>query len=77
MPAQSAQVVCFETFRRERDGRRARVLPYLVPQSAASKSPFHGLELTEREIEHRHRMLQHLAEGGSGTSEEAPYSRSS
>ena len=75
MSAQSAQVVCFETFRRDREGRRARVLPYLVPQSAASKSPFHDVELTKREIEHRHRMLQHLAEGGSGTSEEAPYSR--
>jgi hypothetical protein len=74
MSAQSAQVVCFETFRRDREGRRARVLPYLVP-SAASKSPFHDVELTKREIEHRHRMLQHLAEGGSGTSEEAPYSR--
>jgi len=76
MSGQAGQVVCFETFRREREGRRARVLPYLVPQSAASKSPLHGVELTEREIEHRHRMLRHLAEGRCGTSEEVPYGRS-
>lgn len=75
MSVTPGQVVCFETFRRDREGRRARVLPYLLPQSAASKSPFHDVDLTEREIEHRHRMLRHLAEGGNGTSEELPFSR--
>jgi len=77
MSVQAGNIVSFESFRREREGRRARVLPYLVPHSATSKSPFHGVELTEREIEHRHRMLRHLAEGVSGTSEKVPISRPS
>jgi hypothetical protein len=75
MAAEPGQVVCFETFRRDREGRRARVLPYLLPQSAASKSPFHDVDLTAREIEHRYRMLRHLSEGGNGTPEEVPFSR--
>ena len=75
MSLQAGNIVSFESFRREREGRRARVLPYLLPQSAASKSPFHGVALTEREIEHRHRMLRHLAGEVSGTSEELPTSR--
>jgi len=73
MAAQPAQVVCFETLRREREGRRARVLPYLMPQSAALKSPFDDISLTEREIAHRHRMLRHLAEVEAGTPEELPF----
>ena len=77
MSLQASNIVSFESFRREREGRRARVLPYLVPRSAASKSPFHGVELTEREIEHRHRMLRHLAEGVSGPSEEVSIGRPS
>ena len=75
MPVQPGQVVCFETFRREREGRRARVLPYLMPPTAASKSPFEGFALTEREIEHRHRMLRHLVEEASTAAAEAPYGR--
>jgi len=57
------QVVCFETFRRERDQRQARVLPYLAPaERQFVRSPFSGVRLTGREVEHRQRMLQHLAE---------------
>ena len=72
MSAGQGQIVCFETFRREREGRRARVLPYLMPQAAPSKSPFHGVELTDREIEHRYRMLRHLVEGGTRTPDKVP-----
>lgn len=73
MSSGSGQVVCFETFRREREGRRARVLPYLAPQSATGKSPFRGIELSGREIEHRRQMLRHLAEEQNGTGEEVPF----
>jgi hypothetical protein len=55
--------VCFETFRREREQRQARVLPYLAPSERRSpRSPFKGGQLTGREVEHRQRMLQHLAD---------------
>ena len=57
------QVVCFETFRREREQRQARVLPYLAPaERREPRSPFSGVRLTGRAIEHRQRMLQHLAD---------------
>ena len=74
----AGQVVSFETFRREREGRRARVLPYLAPTeptapSPVRGSPFRGVELTDREVEHRHRMLRHLSDGGVGTPEEVPH----
>ena len=78
MPAQSAQVVCFETFRRDREGRRARVLPYLSPTEPPAPclpvrgSPFRGVELTDREVEHRHRMLRHLSDAGIGAPEKVP-----
>jgi len=56
------QVVCFETFQRERERRQARVLPYLAPTERQSlRSPFSGVQLTRREVEHRQRMLRHLA----------------
>ena len=65
MDVHPGQVVCFETFRRERAGRRARVLPYLAPtQPSALRSPFREVELTDREVEHRQQMLRHLADGG-------------
>jgi hypothetical protein len=79
MSLQAGRVVSFETFRRERESRRARVLPYLAPTEAASPclpergSPFRGVELTDREVEHRQRMLRHLSDGGVGTPEEVPY----
>lgn len=59
----SGQIVCFETFRLERQRRQARVLPYLAPAHGRSpRSPFGHSQLTRREIEHRHRMLRHLSE---------------
>jgi hypothetical protein len=55
--------VCFEAFRREREQRQARVLPYLAPAGRRSpQSPFSGVQLTGREVEHRQRMLRHLTE---------------
>ena len=62
MSLRSGQVVCFETFRRERERRSARILPYLAPvQSDRPESPFRGYALSEREIDHRAQMLRHLA----------------
>lgn len=72
--AEPGQVVCFETFRREREGRRARVLQYLAPThplarrslgggGLSHRSPFRELELTDREVEHRQQMLRHLGDG--------------
>lgn len=67
MSAESGQVVCFETFRQARARRTARVLPYLAPtqagqgpESRVAESAFRGAELTQQEVEHRQRMLQHL-----------------
>lgn len=63
MAVQTGKIVCFETFRRERERRQARVLPYLAPADGRSpRSPFGGTRLTVREIDHRRRMLRHLAE---------------
>lgn len=60
---QTGSLVCFETFRREREQRQARVLPYLAPTEGRSpRSPFGGSRLTGREIDHRRRMLRHLSE---------------
>ena len=79
MSLQTGRVVSFETFRRERENRRARVLPYLRPtESACPGSPFRhfegwGVELTDREVEHRQQMLRHLSDGGVGTLEEVPH----
>ena len=71
MSPQSGQVVCFEAFRQARERRTARVLPYLAPMQPRSfvantvvESPFRAAELTDREVEHRQRMLRHLT-GGS------------
>jgi hypothetical protein len=79
MSLQPGRVVSFETFCRERESRRARVLPYLVPTESASprlpRSPFRGIELTNREVEHRQRMLAHLAEPETGTTEGVPVVR--
>ena len=67
MDLQPGRVVSFEAFRRERErreGARARVLLYLAPTAPPPvSSPFRGIELTHREVEHRQRMLQHLADG--------------
>ena len=82
MSLQPGRVVSFEAFRRERESRCARVLPYLAPAESASPclpvrgSPFRGVELTDREVEHRQRMLRHLSDGGAGTPEEVPFDRS-
>ena len=78
MYLQPGRVVSFETFRRERGKRAgtARVLPYLAPTESAPClperlngvppwSPFRGVELTDRAVEHRQRMLQHLSDGGA------------
>ena len=63
MSSGMGQVVCFETFRREREQRQARVLPYLAPsERPLLRSPFSGVQLTGREVEHRRRMLRHLTE---------------
>jgi hypothetical protein len=63
MSLRAGQVVSFDRFQRVREGRRARVLPYLVPtEQVALQSPFRAVELTDREVEHRQRMLQHLAD---------------
>ena len=64
MAVDTANVVCFETFRREREQRQARVLPYLAPVEGRSpRSPFGGgNRLTGHEIDHRRRMLRHLSE---------------
>ena len=60
------QVVCFERFKRERERRSARILPYLAPvQAEQPRSPFRGYGLTEREIDHRSKMLRHLATAGA------------
>ena len=64
MSLRSGQVVCFETFKREREQRCARILPYLAPvQPDRPESPFRGYSLTGREVEHRARMLAHLTSG--------------
>lgn len=76
MPPQSGQVVSFEAFRREREGRRARVLPYLVPASTTPRSPFHGITLSEREVEHRQLMLRHLTGEGERHLHEVPHGQS-
>ena len=72
MSPRPGQLVCFETFRRARERRTARVLPYLAPTQSRScaadralPSPFRGAELTDGEVEHRQRMLQHLTSGSS------------
>ena len=81
MSLQSGRVVSFETFRRERESRRARVLPYLAPTEPEARrlpergSPFRGIELTGREVEHRQRMLRYLSDGGDGTPEGVPSGR--
>ena len=63
MSSGAGQVVCFETFRREREQRQARVLPYLAPTGRRlPRSPFSGVQLSGREVEHRQRMLRHLAD---------------
>jgi len=78
MSLEPGRVVSFEAFRRERESRRARVLPYLAPTEPAAPclpvrgSPFRGVELTDREVEHRQRMLRHLLNGGVGTPEGVP-----
>jgi len=60
MSSQQGQVVCFETFRRER-ATAPRVLPYLAPtQGLEPKSPFHGVDLSDEQVQHRSRMLRHL-----------------
>ena len=67
MYLQPGRVVSFEVFRRKREMREcsARVLPYLAPTvSSPPLSPFRGVELTDREVEHRQRMLQHLSDEG-------------
>ena len=71
MSLRPGQIVCFETFRQTRARRTARVLPYLAPSqprlgadTEEFESPFRGVELTDRQVEHRQRMLQHLT-GGS------------
>jgi hypothetical protein len=79
MSLQLGRVVSFETFRRKREGRGARVLPYLAPTESAAcppatGSPFRGVELTDREVEHRQQMLRHLSDGGVGTPEQVPLS---
>ena len=62
MSPRPGQVVCFETFRRERERRVARVLPYLAPVGEKGpQSPFRGTDLTDREVEHRQRMLSYLS----------------
>ena len=73
MSLRPGQVVCFETFRQARERRTARVLPYLSPtqprsggDSGVLESPFRGVELTDREVEHRQRMLRHLGERNPG-----------
>jgi len=67
MSLRPGQVVSFEAFRQAKERRTARVLPYLAPTQSrcgdartAIESPFRGVELTDREVEHRQRMLQHL-----------------
>jgi hypothetical protein len=69
---QYGQIVCFETFRREKERRQARVLPYLAPtQGRSPRSPFGGNQLTGRAIEHRQRMLRHLSEAPLRTETDA------
>jgi len=61
MSPRPGQVVSFESFKRERERRSARILPYLAPvQSDRPESPFRGYVLSDREIDHRARMLRHL-----------------
>ena len=64
----TGEVVCFEEFRRERERRSARVLPYLAPtERRAPVSPFGVSTLTSRELQHRQRMFDHLANGATGS----------
>ena len=56
-----AHVLCFECFRRYRDGG-VQVLPFLRPtEEHPPISPFREVELTQAQVTHRERMLQHLA----------------
>jgi hypothetical protein len=62
MSSHPGQVVCFETFRRER-AAASRVLPYLAPAHRPEpRSPLRGVDLSEDQVAHRSRMLQHLTE---------------
>jgi hypothetical protein len=59
------QVVCFETFRRERGGER--------PMQPAPKSPFRAAGLTPRAVDHRRRMLRYLAVSVEADLKVGPY----
>ena len=64
MSSRVAQVICLESFRRERQAEGARVLPYLqTPEQLAPRSPFGAVSLSDREVEHRQQMLHHLSHG--------------
>ena len=52
--------VCFECFRAERERRRARMLAEVAPTATARLEPRRSL--TSRDVDHRRRMLAHLAQ---------------
>ena len=61
MPSRPGQLVCFDSFLRERSRHGPKILTYLAPtQRSEPTSPFRATELTPHEIEHRVRMLRHL-----------------
>ena len=69
MSPRPGQVVCFETFRRERERRTAKVLPYLAPSDADPNArrrwgqvPFRSPALSKAEVDHRQQMLNHLSQ---------------
>lgn len=69
MSPRQGQLVCFETFRRERERRTARVLPYLAPSETdpsawrrSGQVPFGRPALSAAEVDHRQRMLNHLSQ---------------
>jgi hypothetical protein len=74
MSPRPGQVVCFESFRRERERRSARILPYLAPvQSERPESPLRRSQLTQREIDHRSCMLEHLTSADATALGGAPH----
>lgn len=71
----ASNVVCFETFRQERDSRRSqgREGENVATESAPFQARLAGVLLSARQIEHRRRMLEFGRQ--LGTTTVAPISR--
>ena len=75
MKMSASNVVCFETFRQERDSRRSqgREGENVATESAPFQARLAGVLLSARQIEHRRRMLEFGRQ--LGTTTVAPISR--